>query len=659
MAKDESMLQLGYRALFSLEDVRGGYELVEVLDREFRNWARDLVKGDDPLPTWDGRSKLSLAEGVTVEGAEDDSDRSGIYRRMYRLDNRSGGRLFRIDSYAIGHGDPNEPQLVLVEGLMEARDREEAIEEFGTPRLVRAFIGTRHALVGEMRLTDVPQPVMAGTERDVYEEIMDAGRALPVTVAVSPAREADEKWTELIGNLVRNSIGMSLTYTVPFDSAEAFNELLPEGFNVAPGMARTFLPNVDLDNPSESLRHRAIGSRALSEAIDPHAGELRLKRYLLQAHARGVRRSALAASLPKEVRRAVTLVNRALAKQQRSERVQDEVAAAPVVVPQPVARKPVPAPSPPEPAPSHGVPARVKQGLEQVKHWAAVGRAVFDFFTSRFGEKAIGLDPVEEIDNTYLALDDRAAEVDAVWKAYAEESDDLENTIVNLKDVNDEHLAAQEELQLALASVQEEADQLQRRLDYYRTQIIEFKKPELLHARLDAQWDPPVDIDQLVDWITPNLGEDHTVANRVEFTGNRDHLEVLRRADPADAWAGRIWGYVHALHDYVELKEKGEYTGNFHTYLTDDSAPGVKTSPSNYAPTESETVKERPSWREARVFPVPKKVTRARKIFMDAHFKIPATSGVHPRVHIHDDTGRTGKVYVGYIGPHLPNTLTN
>lgn len=70
---------------------------------------------------------------------------------------------------------------------------------------------------------------MVGAERDVYNEIVDAGRAL--------------------------------TYAVPFDSTEAFNELLPEGLNVAPSMARTFLPNVDLDTPSESLGHRVVGSR--------------------------------------------------------------------------------------------------------------------------------------------------------------------------------------------------------------------------------------------------------------------------------------------------------------------------------------------------------------------------------------------------------------
>jgi hypothetical protein len=28
-------------------------------------------------------------------------------------------------------------------------------------------------------------------------------------------------------------------------------------------------------------------------------------------------------------------------------------------------------------------------------------------------------------------------------------------------------------------------------------------------------------------------------------------------------------------------------------------------------------------------------------------------------MHYYDDTGQSGKIYVGYIGKHLPNTHTN
>lgn len=43
---------------------------------------------------------------------------------------------------------------------------------------------------------------------------------------------------------------------------------------------------------------------------------------------------------------------------------------------------------------------------------------------------------------------------------------------------------------------------------------------------------------------------------------------------------------------------------------------------------------------------------------MDAHFKPTHRDTFAPRMHYHDDTENTGKVYVGYIGKHLTNKQT-
>ncbi len=32
---------------------------------------------------------------------------------------------------------------------------------------------------------------------------------------------------------------------------------------------------------------------------------------------------------------------------------------------------------------------------------------------------------------------------------------------------------------------------------------------------------------------------------------------------------------------------------------------------------------------------------------------------ISPRIHYHDDASRSGLIYVGYIGKHLPNAHTN
>ena len=39
---------------------------------------------------------------------------------------------------------------------------------------------------------------------------------------------------------------------------------------------------------------------------------------------------------------------------------------------------------------------------------------------------------------------------------------------------------------------------------------------------------------------------------------------------------------------------------------------------------------------------------------MPAHIKVVKRGWPCPRLHFHDDTARTGKIYVGYLGEHLP-----
>jgi hypothetical protein len=56
---------------------------------------------------------------------------------------------------------------------------------------------------------------------------------------------------------------------------------------------------------------------------------------------------------------------------------------------------------------------------------------------------------------------------------------------------------------------------------------------------------------------------------------------------------------------------------------------------------------------------VPRDIHPDGAIFMDAHFKIARKGLVSPRIYYHDDASRTGKIYVGYIGRHLPNAHTN
>jgi hypothetical protein len=84
----------------------------------------------------------------------------------------------------------------------------------------------------------------------------------------------------------------------------------------------------------------------------------------------------------------------------------------------------------------------------------------------------------------------------------------------------------------------------------------------------------------------------------------------------------------------------------------------ARLSPGAHSTQESEPVERSPKLRKLRVFPVPAGLHPDGAIFMDAHFKIARKGLVSPRI-LYDDASQTGKIYVGYIGKHLPNAHTN
>lgn len=77
-------------------------------------------------------------------------------------------------------------------------------------------------------------------------------------------------------------------------------------------------------------------------------------------------------------------------------------------------------------------------------------------------------------------------------------------------------------------------------------------------------------------------------------------------------------------------------------------------NPKKLAMTESESILEDDSLRRHRVLPVDVRVDPAGRILMLAHLKIGGGGGAQiPRVYFHDDRhGVTGKVHIGFFGPH-------
>lgn len=133
-------------------------------------------------------------------------------------------------------------------------------------------------------------------------------------------------------------------------------------------------------------------------------------------------------------------------------------------------------------------------------------------------------------------------------------------------------------------------------------------------------------------------------------------LHAIDVAVNARAWGTTAWRGLKALAAYAEEKASHGFNGDFRAWCRRGGGSWPATS-KKLAMRESKTVNENDGFSRARNFDIDTAVDAADtdgELFMQAHLKISEGGGnLAPRIYFHDDTdGRTGKVHVGFIGPH-------
>ena len=170
---------------------------------------------------------------------------------------------------------------------------------------------------------------------------------------------------------------------------------------------------------------------------------------------------------------------------------------------------------------------------------------------------------------------------------------------------------------------------------------------------LEAQAAPPATFGELLDWIESEL-------NLVEFCGDRNKALALDRSPEADTWVRSSWEALRAMQEYAQGKTAIGFAGDFKMWCDNPPADSYVIPSGKIIRDESETVRNSPKWRREREFAVPHNVSESGRTFMGAHVRIGASGNgrISPRLYFHDETGRDGKIYVGYLGAHLTNTRT-
>jgi hypothetical protein len=144
------------------------------------------------------------------------------------------------------------------------------------------------------------------------------------------------------------------------------------------------------------------------------------------------------------------------------------------------------------------------------------------------------------------------------------------------------------------------------------------------------------------------------------FTGSHDHCLDLDEHPQSSPWAQVCWEALTAMGDYIRTKREAGFDGDFRRWCETPVPDGRVISPGRVASDESDAVRNNPKFARVRTLPVPMGVDRSGKVFMGSHIKLSNSSTIAPRIHFYETVLDERRVIlVGYIGRHLPNTLTS
>ena len=499
----------------------------------------------------------------------------------------------------------------------------------GVPHMVREILSVADACDGEMVLAARPTLVTVGDVDDLISAICDPGRRGTALVA---APIPDVPVPRLIGHveqLTRECVGLAGIYVLDTGAAAKLEESFAPSHSVPLGAIRTFLPEVDPASAVDARRHRVLLARTIAEQAP---GKLA---HLL---GRANRSRALNLPLPSHVAQ----VDRMLSREEPAA-VLRAIQATP---PGPFARRPDDGPAGPAP---------VGQVATTAVREVAIAGELLTSLVSEFASGASSAYAAGGPDDMTARFRELLAEGRGVLRGHREISRRfaaLQDMLEEVEDDRDQVRARLEDEQLDHAETQAELLNAKLELDRLRGVLARAGRVDQTRAAVAAVQSPG-SFAELLERL------DEHVLSCVAFTGDPKNTLELDDFDPLGTWAARAWDMLRVLDGYAAARRRGEFSKGVHAYLghTPPGRPGY--APGAHSTQESDSVERSPRLRKLRVFPVPRDVRPDGAIFMGAHFKIARKGLVSPRMHYHDDAGQTGKIYVGYIGRHLPNAHTN
>jgi hypothetical protein len=641
-------MSLGYRAVLRLPET---VDAVALADDQMRSWLRGKLKSErrprNLLTTadWDGPGVLKTGPGSHLTVVRHEGTDGSVREMLRHVEERESGTWAVSVVAASLPGAERNAQSLVIELDVGDVDPVTAVTKGAPPNIVKQLLETVEIRDGATPLRATPVIVRALEVEELLQVILDPARNVAVVVAGALPGVDVDPWRDALDSLLRESRGVATGYVLTPAAQIELARRLPDSHAVEPTSIRTFAPQVDLDDPADGLRHRTLGPRTLARHVQKTPKGIKVGGYLPRAHARTSRQRFLDRPLPSDLSRTLRILSREelhlrevprLVAQRSGTAPVDEVLVEPAT----------PREARPEPVTKWDGLERRAPRLDVVELGVAQYARV-SLLLAELGAGGLEEEHLEAAEASLARLrgDAHATELFvADLEALEEERNELRTDLELQELFTVDEARARRSAEAQVRVLRREVAELQRKLRAARVYDLYVESSE------DQGEDEPDDVEGIVELLLPCSGS--KISQYVVFTGDPNKAAEVDLRDSQRRHRGDLWEQVLVLYDYARTK----YQGNVQGYLEDEMVTTRKVTLRRFAKGESESVMTSSKRAAQRLLPVPPEVDPAGRVYMWSHFKPPRADMFAPRLHFHDDTKNTGKVFIGYIGRHLDTT---
>lgn len=529
------------------------------------------------------------------------------------------------------------------------------------------------------RFTPAPRRVKVDEVGELLDLVINNEHRRTTALVAGIRREDNyDSWSGLFEQWFSLSQGVATLWLLDSQATDEFNSLVEQEYQVYPRSIHSFQPMADTDDPEDARRHRWFSAHDLQENTGTKRNQSRL--YHL-SRITALKQKAPQVIIDAERQLASQATKLQLHQGTENSPFQDRIrnlrstwpilpdsapattqADTPTPVQEPVSKPATPKPAPPvtrhhapvlpprskptPPAPPAPKPTPARSP-DIPREDASVGRIKQIEAMVREFCGTIDLTPDED-----LSLDDLMLEVfDRFWKgnkAVQNAERILAEKVQEITELEDDNSVLQQAWDEAIednGALNVEFAESQRRIQFYSRQLQELSAPPSAYEL--PEFEAPNSVVTVLAWLKKKK------LPHVIFTGDEKKAKDLDHRPNSESIARICWDFLVTLNDYARQCTTGHTS--VRTYIDNEETTAHR---SKFASSETNAVKGNDIFRNARTLRVPTSINEEGRIPMYAHYRLANDGGKSPRLHYHDATRQDGKIYVGYIGEHLPSPMT-